>query len=135
MVAFSCRLHFRRLIIMEAHNAALADCHSKQSSVRYDTPSAIVPYPIPQKSSVTGSIVSHIKSADCGVYDLTIATALHSVLCSQCCTCGLSQQAATLPELSALRYTVGYRAVPHTAEIKRHRLNRQPHQVCRLWCV
>ena len=29
-------------------------------------------------------------------------------------TCGLSQQVATLPELSALCYTLGYLAVLHT---------------------
>ena len=50
--------------------------------MRYATRSAILPYPIPEISSVISSIVSHIKSADCGVYDLTIASALHSVVCS-----------------------------------------------------
>ena len=66
------------------------------------------------------------------MYDLTIATVLHSVVCSHCAACGLSQQVATLPELSALCYTLGYLAVPHTGDIKRHQLNRQPYQVCRL---
>ena len=76
--------------------------------MRYATRSAILPYTIPEISSVSSSIVSHIKSADCGVYDLTIATVLHSVVCSHCAACGLSQQVATLPELSALCYTLGY---------------------------
>ena len=48
--------------------------------MRYATRSAILPYPIPEISSVISSIVGHIKSADCSVYDLTIATALHSVV-------------------------------------------------------
>jgi hypothetical protein len=103
--------------------------------VRYATRSAILPCTIPEISSVSSSIVSHIKSADCGVYELTIATVLHSVVCSHCSACGLSQQVATLPELSALCYTLSYLAVHHTGDIKRLQLNRQPHQVCRLWCV
>ena len=122
-----------------AFAAALVDCHSKKtpclSSVRYATRSAILPYSIPEISSVLSSIVHHIKSGGCAVYDLTIATALHSVVCSHCAACGLSQQVATLPELSALCYTLGYLAVLHTGDIKRLQLNRPPHQVWRLRCV
>jgi hypothetical protein len=66
---------------------------------------------------------------------VTIATALYSVVCSHCYTCGLSQQAATLPELSALRNTVSYRTMHHTRDTKRDQLNQESQQVCRLWCV
>ena len=61
---------------------------------------------------------------------VTIATALYSVVCSHCYTCGLSQQAATLPELSALRNTVSYRTMHHTRDTKRDQLNQESQQVC-----
>jgi len=65
----------------------------------------------------------------------TMSTALYSVVWSQCYTCGLPQQADTLPELSALRNKVSYLAVHHKGDIKRVQLNLQSHQVCRLPCV
>ena len=79
---------------------------------------------------MSSSIRTHSKSADCRVYDSTIATALYSAVSSQCYTRGLSWQADTLAELNALRNTVSYRTVDHTEEIKRVQLNPQSQQVC-----
>eukprot|EP01043_Picozoa_sp_COSAG02_P114995 COSAG02_NODE_51333_length_314_cov_4.888372_1_plen_66_part_10 len=46
-------------------------------------------------------------------------TALYSVPCSQCYTCGLSQQSDTLHELSTLYRSASYLAIRHTRDIKR----------------
>ena len=74
------------------------------SSVRYATRSAILPYPIPEISSVISSIVSRIKSADCGVYDLTIATALHSVVLA-------------VLRITEYRYIVRIEVTPHARSL------------------
>ena len=58
-----------------------------------------------------------------------IASALYSVVCSQCSTCGLPQQEGTLPELIAQIHTVSYRILVHSQDIKRLQLNRLPQQV------
>ena len=58
-----------------------------------------------------------------------IATALYSVVCSQCYTCGLSQQEDTLPELIAQNHMVSYRIMDRSEDIKRLWLNRLPQQV------
>ena len=59
----------------------------------------------------------------------TPAIALYSVVCSQCSTCGLSQQKDTLPELFVRSHTVSYRIMDRTRDIKRLELNRQPQHV------
>ena len=58
-----------------------------------------------------------------------IATALYSVVCSQCYTCELSQQEDTLPELIAQNHMVSYRIMDRSEDIKRLWLNRLPQQV------
>ena len=58
-----------------------------------------------------------------------IAIALCSVVCSQCSTCGLSQQEDTLPELFVQSHTVSYHIMDRTRDIKRLELNRQPQHV------
>ena len=46
-----------------------------------------------------------------------IAIALYSVVCSQCSTCGLSQQEDSLPELIVQIHTVSYRILGPNANI------------------
>ena len=98
--------------------------------MRYATWLAIVACITLEISSVSSSIRSHSKSADCRVYDSTIATALYSAVCSQCYTRGLPQQADTLAELNALRHTISHHTVHQTRDIKRFQLNPQSQQVC-----
>ena len=55
------------------------------------------PYSSYQASPAQSAAAASLLTAVCTVW--TIAIALYSVLCSQCSTCGLSQQEDTLPEL------------------------------------